>query len=292
MQTNLYSVWHQNYDICSSSFWNEKRTQLAREAKPTNLEIYTCCIHLKAVYLLLCHSRFFFVFKTEQIKIKKGSYVCVSVCFSSVWKKLTLPKTKEKKRKMKIINKNFGTHKRNLNGKINLLSWRHRYRVVKEKKSVIFAWFSIFLCSDTLFAHIIIHIFLFENIAVRFTTFLHIFLYCLIWFSNKCALLHWNFHTFSKKKYFRIFHFYFLFRLIVPSKKYFMCPFAIIYNLFYFVVCCFFLLSTTLCRDVTHTTVLVVIWLLGWFGFHVCLILFFVSGCAPHFIKKIFELFG
>lgn len=84
---------------------------------------------------------------------------------------------------MKIINENEHTTQQNLNGKINLLNWRHRSRRVA-RESVIFAWFSIFLCSDTLSGHILIRSFLF---IWKYCSSLHVFLFfsfCAVWFLN------------------------------------------------------------------------------------------------------------
>lgn len=63
-------VWHQNYDICSSFEMKNERNAL--EAKPTNLDThtYTCCIHLKAVYLSFWHSLFLKSKKSELNKSK------------------------------------------------------------------------------------------------------------------------------------------------------------------------------------------------------------------------------
>lgn len=123
---------------------------------------------------------------------------------------------------MKIINENEHTTQRNLNGKINLLNWRHRSRRVA-RESVIFAWFSIFLCSDTLSGHILIRSFLF---IWKYCSSLHVFLFfsfCAVWFLNVRYSIEIFTHS-RKKKIFPNFSFLFSFdRLIVPSKENTLC---------------------------------------------------------------------
>lgn len=143
-----------------------------------------------------------------------------------MWKhscKKKINTTENLKKKKKIIN---GNAQQKSERKINLLSWRHRRWSQRECHFCLIFHFSL-----QWHTHRVSLLFIWEYCSALHTFFF--FSYWFFFFLRMFATLLEFSHI---HKIFPNFSFLFSFRLIVPSKKYFMRPFAIIYNLFYFVV--------------------------------------------------------